>query len=144
MDRLREAAVVLKIYPKLKLGEKLPGGGVKPTGSHKVKITAEPTTVMVNKGGIPTKHFKFIVEENGQNYKWLVPITNKEGTEAHYLVERLMDVQVGDELILEMKKQGARNFIEVRRANEPERVEEEEVEVDDETAAEVERQTNER
>jgi hypothetical protein len=132
------------MYPKLRLGEKMPGSAVRPTGPHKVKITAEPTTVMVNKGGVPTKHFKFIVEENGQLYKWLVPIMNKEGTEGHYLIERLMDVQVGEELVIEMKKQGARNYIDVRRAGEPERPDDEqEVEVDDETAAEIDKASQE-
>lgn len=121
MERLKEAAKALKMFPKLRLGEKLAGGGVKTTGPHRVKITAEPTTTMVNKGGVPTKHFRFIVEENGQQYKWFVPVMNKDNTEGHYLIERLMDIQIGEEIILEMKKQGARNFIEVRRANEPEK-----------------------
>lgn len=102
------------MYPKLKLGEKLPGGGVKPTGPHKVKITGEPTTVPIIKDGKSIKAFKFVVEENGQLYKWIVPLTNKEG-EGHYLIERLQDVEVGDEIILEMKKTGARNYIDISR-----------------------------
>lgn len=134
MQRLQEAAKVLKMYPKLRLGEKLPGSGVKPTGPHKVTITAEPTTTVIMKGGKPEKVFKFIVDENGQLYKWFVPVMNKDGTEGHYLIERLMLVEVGEEITLEMKKQGARNFIEVRRAGEPEKphTEEDEQEIEEE------------
>lgn len=102
------------MYPKLKLGEKLPGKGVKSTGPHKVKFLAEPTTTKMRKGGNVVKAFKFIVEENGTLYKYLVPITNEDG-EGHYLVEHLKDVKVGEEVILEMKKSGAINYIDVKR-----------------------------
>ncbi len=117
MERLKEAAKVLKMYPKLKLGEKLPGKGVKSTGAHKVKFLAEPTTTKMRKGSNVVKAFKFLVEENGVTYKWLVPITNEDG-EGHYLVEHLQDVKVGEEVTLEMKKSGAINYIDVLRDGE--------------------------
>ena len=82
MKNVKEAAKTLKLYPKLRLGEKLPGGGVKANGPHTVKITAEPTTTMINKNGKMVKAFKFTVEENGQLYKWLVPLLNEEGEEV--------------------------------------------------------------
>lgn len=128
MERVRAAAVALHLHPKLHLGEKLPGGGVKSTGPHTVKITAEPTTVMITKNNKPVKAFKFIVEENGQLYKWLVPLTNEQG-EGHYLIERLINVEVGQEIVLEMKKRGPKNYIDISRPGEEE---EEEVEVADE------------
>lgn len=114
MKNVKEAARVLKLYPKLRLGEKIQGGGVKPTGPHTVKITAEPTTVMMNKNNKQVKAFKFVVEENGTLFKWLVPLTNEEG-EGHYLIERLQDVEVGEIVVLEMKKRGARNYVEILR-----------------------------
>lgn len=117
MERVKEAAIALKLYPKLQLGEKIEGSGVKPTGPHTVKITAEPTTTMINKGGKPVKGFKFIVEEAGQLYKWLVPLVNEQG-EGHYLIERLQDVRIGEEIILEMKKRGAKNYIDITRPGE--------------------------
>lgn len=136
------------MYPKLQLGERVPTGkndkngepayAIKPTGPQVVKITAEPTTTTIKKAGVETKVFKFIVEKNGQKYKWYVPIMNKDGSEGHYLIERLMDVEVGEEITLEMKKQGARNYIDVRRAGEPERHDEDEVEVDDSDEARAE------
>lgn len=128
MKHVQEAMKVLKMYPKLQLGDKT-AHGVKSTGPHTVKITAEPTTVAVMKGSKSVKHFKFLVEEKGQLYKWLVPLTNDMG-EGHYLLERLANVEIGDELILEMKKRGARNYIEVLRPGEV--VAEDEAEVEEE------------
>lgn len=122
MERVKEANKVLKIFPKLKLGEKIiktdgKPGGVKSTGLHRIKITAEPTTTMVRKGEKTIKGFKFIVEENGKFYKWLVPMTDAETGEGHYLMEHLQDIEVGEEFTVEMKKEQGRNFIEVKRLN---------------------------
>lgn len=125
MQRVRDAAIKLKLYPKLQLGEKLPGSGVKPTGPHTVKITAEPTTTIINKNGKPVNAFKFIVEENGDLYKWLVPLVNEQG-EGHYLIERLQNVEVGQEIVLEMKKRGPKNYIDISRPGDED---DEEVEV---------------
>lgn len=128
MERVKAAAVALKLYPKLQLGEKLEGGGVKPTGPHTVKIKDEPTTVMITKNNKPVKAFKFIVEEHGNLYKWLVPLTNEQG-EGHYLIERLQNIEVGQEIVLEMKKRGPKNYIDISRPGEED---EEEIEVADE------------
>lgn len=142
MERIKEAAKVLKLYPKLQLGERREDGKnakgepkfvVFPTGPHTVKLLAEPTTVMLNKGGKMVKGFKFMVEENGATYKWNVPLMNENG-EGHYLIDRLnsMDVQVGEEITLEMKKRGPRNYIDVTRPGDAEHeVEEEEVPEDE-------------
>lgn len=117
MQRFKEAAKVLKMYPKLKLGEKT-DKGVKSLGPKTVVITAEPTTTMMMKNGKQVKAFKLIVKENGELKKWLVPITTEEG-EGHYLIEHLQDVEVGETIVLEMKKRGPRNYIEVVRSGKP-------------------------
>lgn len=123
MDRIKEANKILKIYPKLKLGEKIvvngKPGGVKSTGIHLIKIIAEPTTTMVkktvDKNEVLVKGFKFIVEEKGQLFKWLVPMTDPKTNEGHYLMEHLQDIEVGEEFTVEMKKEQGRNYIEVKR-----------------------------
>lgn len=125
MDRVKEANKVLKIYPKLKLGEKIivngKPGGVKSTGVHKIKIIAEPTTTMVrktvDKQEVMVKGFKFIVEEGGKLYKWLVPMTDPKTNEGHYLMEHLEDIAVNEEFTVEMKKEQGRNYIEIKRLN---------------------------
>lgn len=121
MDRVKEVAKVLKLYPKLRLGEMRENErGNKvffPDGKqHVVKIIAEPTTVMLNKNGKQVKGFKFFVQEGEQTFKWLVPLFNDSG-EGHYLIDQMnsMDIKVGEEIILEMKKRGPKNYIEMRR-----------------------------
>lgn len=118
MRNIKILAEQLKIVPKLRLGIKKVGGGVDPTGSHHVKFIEEPVSVLGRDDkGQPRKELKFIVEENGQKYRWMVPILGKDG-QPSYLIERLMDVEVGDERILEMVRERGRNYIDIRRIDE--------------------------
>lgn len=118
MEYIKNLAKTMNIMPKLRLGVKLAGGGVKSTGPHKVKFLEEPTGVTRrNFEGQQTKQLRFLVEENGEKYVWYVSVMNKDNTDANYLIERLMLVKVGEERTLEMKKMGARNFIEISDAD---------------------------
>ena len=115
LDQLGEK---LKIVPKLKLGTKLEGGGVKSNGPIRVKFVEEPTLIQgMSHEGKPQEEVKFIVEVDGIKCKWNVPVFNKQH-EAHYLMEKLQGLQVGEEKILEMKKAGAKNYIDVREVDE--------------------------
>lgn len=114
MKNLQTLATQLNILPKLRLGIKLEGGGVQVTGPHQVKFLEEPVTIMgKDERGAPRKELKFVVEEKGIKYRWQIPILGKDG-QPSYLIERLMGVEVGDERILEMKKQGIKNYIDIR------------------------------
>lgn len=118
MKNLHILATQLNILPKLRLGIKIEGGGVQVTGPHCVKFLEEPTAIMgKDEKGQPRKELRFVIEEKGVKYRWQVPILGKDG-QASYLIERLMDIDVGDERILEMKKQGIKNYIDVRMTNE--------------------------
>lgn len=113
MEKIREIAKAIKLYPRIKLGEKSLGGATVGTGPHKVKFVEEPNVITgKDKKGNPRKELKFILQESGQLYRWQVPILNDEG-QPHYLVERLMDIQVGEIRVLEMKKRGPRSYIDV-------------------------------
>ena len=115
LDQLGEK---LKIVPKLKLGTKLEGGGVKSNGPIRVKFLEEPTLVQGQSfEGKPQEEVKFILEVDGIKCKWNVPVFNKDH-EANYLIERLMGIEVGDERILEMVKKGMKNYIDVREVDE--------------------------
>lgn len=128
MKNLKALQEPLKIYPKLRLGIKLEKGGVSPTGPHKVKFLEEPVTVSgKDDKGQPRKELKFIVEEDGIKYRWQIPLLNEAG-QAHYLIERLMNVEVGDERILEMMKRGIKNYTDVRMVDEAPEPPEEELE----------------
>jgi hypothetical protein len=106
------------VLPKLKLGIKLAGGGVKSTGPHHVAFLLEPT-VIVGKDdkNVPRKELRFEVEEAGIRYRWQAPIMGKDG-QPSYLIEKLMHISVGEERILEMMRNGARNYIDVRTLDE--------------------------
>lgn len=114
MLKVQEIAKAMNVVPKLRLGNQLTGGGVEPTGPHRVKFVAEPTVVQGkdDKGNL-RKELKFIVEEKEIQYRWNVPILNKEG-QPNYLIERLMNVEVGQERVLEMLRVRGRNYIDVR------------------------------
>lgn len=102
---------------------------------HRVKFIAEPTVVMGrnHKTGQPQKELRFLVEESGQRYRWNVPIL-RDG-QPNYLIERLMNIEVGNEYILEMMRRGTINYIDVRKPDETPREppEEQEEAEEDET-----------
>ena len=54
----------------------------------------------------------YLVEENGEKKEYRTKVKNKEG-KLNYLVQRLAEIEEGDEVILEMKKMGIKNYIEV-------------------------------
>ena len=119
MQKVRDIAEAIKLYPRIQLGKKMLGGGVMSTGPHKVKFVEEPMVILgKDHEGNPRKEFKFILEESLTRYRWHVPILNKEG-QPNYLVERLMEVEVGDVRILEMKKRGRNNYIDITIPGEP-------------------------
>ncbi|MEK7180114.1 MAG: hypothetical protein AAB706_01450 [Patescibacteria group bacterium] len=130
------------ILPKLRLGVKQPKGGVKPTGSHRVKIL-EDKIVRKNDptAGKEVEYVRYIVEENGEKKQYDTKLKDKNG-ELSYLVQRLAEIKEGEEVILEMKKQGMKNYVEVSAISDGESVEVDEdehegegiVEIDDETA----------
>lgn len=102
----------------MRLGNKIEGGGVESTGPHGVVFVSEPTVVMgKDDQGKPRKEMRFVVEEKGIHYRWNVPIMNKEG-QPSYLIEKLMNIEVGDKRVLEMSRQRGRNYIDVRGVDE--------------------------
>lgn len=120
MEKVKEVMTAMGVLPKLRLGLKVKGGGVKSTGAHRVKFLSEPEGITKkNFEGKPTKFLRFEIECERVRYHWFVPVLNKEGNEANYLMERLADAKVGDERILEMTKQGAKNYIDVREVDAP-------------------------
>lgn len=118
MKIIQDIAKELKIVPKLRLGTKLIGGGVESTGPHHVKFLEEPVVVIgKDEKGKPRRELAFILDEAGIKYRWNVPIMSKENTPS-YMIERLMDIKVGDSRILEMAKYNQRNYIDIRKDNE--------------------------
>lgn len=110
------------IYPRLKLGirKKNPQTqkeSVHSTGPHKVRVIDDKITKGRDReSGQIIDVMKYVLEVDGVKKEYRCPIKNKETGELHYLVQIFSNVEPGTELILEMKKQGPRNYVEVRDA----------------------------
>lgn len=116
------------VVPKLRLGNRVvvpgkdkngnPKMAIKSTGAHTVKFVEEPKIIMGKSfEGEARQEFQFIVEENGQKYRWHVPLFNRE-KQPNYLLERTAEINVGDVRILEMMARGAAKYIDIRKEGE--------------------------
>lgn len=113
------------IVPRLKLGIKEEGKAPVPTGPHKVKILEDKIKKGKDNEGKIIDVMHYIVEENGEKKFYEVPVKDKTGG-LHYLVQRLSEISEGQEIILEMKKRGIKNYISVALVGEQLEIEEEE------------------
>lgn len=102
------------ILPKLRLGVKVEGSGVESTGPHKVVVAGERLERGIDRDTgkeIEVMRYEFDCDD-GERREYEVPVKDKGG-KLHYLVQRFAEVNVGDMVTLEMKRQGARNYIQV-------------------------------
>lgn len=121
MEQTKKVAEKMGVLPKLRLGNKKFNEqgkqiGVESTGAHTVRFISD--SLIEGKDpltGKPRQEMKYIVEENGQKYRWHVALYDKKTLQPSYLIERLMTIKEGEEAILEMKQAGAINYIDVRK-----------------------------
>ena len=120
------------ILPKLKLGERREGENGKesvfPTGPHRVKILEDKIKKGKDDKGNIIDVVHYVVEEDGVKKFHEVPVKDKTGG-LHYLVQRLSEVPEGQEVILEMKKRGIKNYINVAVVGEQMEIEDEDVQI---------------
>lgn len=103
------------IHPKLRLGIKQEKGGVQSTGAHRVKLIGEKIVKGIDREtGQAIDFVKYVFEEDGELKEYRTRLKHKETGELQYLVQNMANVDEGQEVILEMKKMGAKNYIEVR------------------------------
>ncbi len=106
------------IFPKLRLGVKLDKGGVQPTGPHTVVMVSDKIVQGLDREtGKVIEFVKYIVEENNVQKEYRTRLKNKETGELNYLVQNLSQVEEGDTVVLEMKKMGLKNYVEVRQVD---------------------------
>ena len=100
------------IIPKLRLGTKT-DRGVQGNGPHRVKILADKLVQGKDpKTGKDLEYVRYLVEENGEKKSYQTKKLNQNG-ELSYLVQRLAEIEEGQEVILEMKKAGVKNYVDV-------------------------------
>lgn len=108
----QELLVKANILPRLRLAIKEEGKAPKPTGPHRVTILEDKIQNAKNHKGEVVPVVRYTFEENGEKKRYDVPVKNEAG-ELHYLVQRLAEFKEGDEIILEMKKKGPKNYVNV-------------------------------
>src|SRR3990167_8360236 len=107
-DILKKANII----PRLRLGSKTERG-VESTGPHRVKFIADKEAKGTDPiTGKERDEVAYLVEENGEKKSYRVPKLNKQG-EINYLVIRLAEIKEGEEAVLEMKRKGIKNYVEV-------------------------------
>lgn len=111
MEITKEILKQANIIPKLRLGTKTDKGVVS-TGPHRVKFLQDKEIKAADYMGKEVEMIAYLVEENGEKKSYRVKKLNPQG-DISYLVIRLGEVQEGEEVILEMKKKGMKNYIEV-------------------------------
>lgn len=123
------------ITPRIKLGVKAEKEGkngkmiktVVSTGPHRVKLIDDKIIRGTDhESGTEIELVRYTVEENGEKKFYDTRLRDKNTGGLSYLVQRLAEFPEGAEVILEMKRKGIRNYVEVSPA-----VETKKVEVDD-------------
>ena len=98
--------------PRLRLGNKTENR-VQRTGPHRVKFLMDKEATGIDTiTGKEIPVVAYMVEENGEKKSYRVPKLNKSG-EINYLVIRLAEIEEGQEAILEMKRSGIKNYVDV-------------------------------
>lgn len=102
---------VAGLTPKLRLGNKT-SKGVVSSGPHRVRVLEDKIIKGLDVSGKEIEYVEYILEENGEKKNYKTKLKDRNG-KLSYLVQRLAEINEGEEVILEMKKSGMKNFIEV-------------------------------
>lgn len=116
---LKEAGII----PKLRLGAKT-NKGVKSNGAYHVKLVADKeVTGRDQNTGKEISMVRYLLDvlmPDGKTWEKRTYTTkkyNKDTGEVSYLVQRFAEITEGSEVILEMKKMGIKNFVDVKEVN---------------------------
>lgn len=120
MDKSKELVQQAGIVPNLQLAIHQERGGIKSTGPHTVKIIEEKlinTTNYETGKQVPT--MRYFLEENGEKRQYDVEVKDINGN-LDYRIQKMAQFEVGQVLILEVKKNGKKNYTDMRLAEEGE------------------------
>lgn len=110
LDRAQAAGKVKERDNYLSLAPKNSEGVPTPNGQHRIVLVKDEKTT----NSMGKEQLTVTVKEGGVEKIWNIKLKDDEGN-LHYLVQILADYNEGDELIVEMKKNGAKNFVDVKR-----------------------------
>ena len=102
------------IVPRLVLATKEDSGATVSTGPHKVKILSDKLVKGTDfQTGQERPEVEYTFEENGERKTYNVSVKDKQG-QLHYLIQRFAEIPEGTELILEVKRKGVKNYVDVQ------------------------------
>jgi hypothetical protein len=105
------------LLPKLQLGIKS-GRGVTSTGKHTVKMISDKIIKKpAMEEGDDVHWVRYIVEEDGVQKQYDTRMKQKGGVDPSYFVQAMAAIEPGEEITLEMKKAGIKNYIEIVRTS---------------------------
>lgn len=100
----------------LSLAPKNASGVPTPNGPHYITLVSDAPTK--NNEGID--QMSYTVMEGGKEKVWNVKLWNIDQNTGektlHYVVQTLKDFNEGDRLVVEMKKNGTKNFVDIKKA----------------------------
>lgn len=117
MKTSKEILLKAGLLPKLQLGIKQAGGGVKSTGKHTVKVVEDKIVKKPPQEGYDEFYVRYIFEENDQKVQYDTHMRQKGSTDPSYFVQTMAGIEAGETISLEMKKAGIKNYIEILRVS---------------------------
>lgn len=128
MSISREIVRKAGILPKLQLGIRRGTGrigkdgkeivNVVSTGKHTVKFVSDKIIVKPPREEGDDGHcMRYVFEENGEKKQYDTRLKQKGGSDPSYFVQAMAEVEEGEELVLEMKKAGIKNYVEITRTS---------------------------
>lgn len=117
MKTSKEILLKAGLLPRLQLGIKTPKG-VQSTGKHTVKVIEDKIVKKpVREEGDDGFYVRYIFEENGEKKQYDTRMKQKGSTDPSYFVQAMANIEVGEEITLEMKKAGLKNYIEILKTS---------------------------
>lgn len=120
MDTLKNTQEVLKkanLYPKLKLGERLPGGGVKILDPKTVELVDDKIISKLDPKDLKEKYYmRYNVKHNGELRRYETLLQSESG-DPSYLVQKMGEYKPGDVVTMQLKKAGQQTYVEVTSEN---------------------------
>ena len=113
MKKSKELLEKAGIIPRLRLGIKQDKGGMISTGAYRVKVLEDKILKLPDpRTGKETEYVRYMLEVNGENKYYQTKLRGADGG-LSYLVQRFAEIEEGEEVILEMKKRGIKNYVDV-------------------------------
>lgn len=111
------------VLPRLRLGQKV-GNSIQPTGAQRVKLISDFVVEKPDpENGNKIEYMRYVVEHNGEKKYYDTRLYDTTG-EVSYLVQNFRNIKEGEEVILEMKRNKMKLFVEITRLGETKRFEE--------------------